>query len=207
MKNKILFLKHSLTEGRNQLLNSIMTHIIGSNDTIWIKKTNEYLQDVGLNLDDVNNMSIEMIKNKITEFDTNKVNENISEKSTLYLYREFKKNVSEEKWFRNSYKHSIMMNARANTLKLGWRSYLHDDNSLCQLCSAQVETLEHFLIDCHKLQHIRQKYILLQRPEIENKVCTLKTLLLFDEEIDEYGTCIDAVYNLWKEREKLLGEK
>ena len=206
MKNKILFMKHALTEDRNQLLKSIMTHNISLNDTIWVKKTIQYLQEVELNVKDVCDMSIQMIKNKINEKDSDKWRNDIIGKSSLYLYRELKNNINEEKWFRNSYKHSIMMNARANTLKLGWRSYFHDNNSLCKLCNEQVETLEHFLIDCQRIQYIRQKYSLLQRPHIENKKDIMRTLLLFDEVIDDYETPINALYEMWKEREKLLAE-
>ena len=154
MKNKILFMKHALTEDRNQLLKSIMTHNISLNDTIWVKKTIQHLQEVELNVKDVCDMSIQMIKNKINEKDSDKWRNDIIGKSSLYLYRELKNNINEEKWFRNSYKHSIMMNARANTLKLGWRSYFHDNNSLCKLCNEQVETLEHFLIDCQRIQYV-----------------------------------------------------
>ena len=72
IKNKILFLKHALTEDRNQLLQSIMMHNINLNDTIWIRKTKQYLQDIGLDVNDICTLSVQMIKNKINEYDTNK---------------------------------------------------------------------------------------------------------------------------------------
>ena len=34
----------------------------------------------------------------------------------------------------------------------------------------------------------------------------MKTLLLFDEVIDDYETPINALFEMWKEREKLLAE-
>ena len=100
------------------------------------------------------------------------------------------------------------MNARANTLKLGWRKHFHDNNSLCKLCNKQVETLDHFLIECHRTQPTRQKYLILQWPQIENKNNLIKTLLLFDDGIDDdKQTYIDALDEIWKEREKLLESK
>ena len=90
-------------------------------------------------------------------------------KTTLSLYRTRKSRVKEEKWFHNEKKCNIMMRARSNTLSLGWRKFGMEEEKKCKLCQKEEETLEHFLVECIKLQETRSRYIELQRPNTENR--------------------------------------
>ena len=47
------------------------------------------------------------------------------------------------------------------------------------LCSSEIETLDHFLIECPKLQIVRQQYVELQRPTNMNKNEIMALILLF----------------------------
>ena len=98
-----------------------------------------------------------------------------------------------------------MINARSNTLKLGWREFGLDSSKSCKLCGAEVETLQHFLIDCPRLQFVRDEHIQLQRPFIERKndIMALMLLLNVNEENDYY---IEILRKLWRERKKIILE-
>ena len=61
-----------------------------------------------------------------------------------------------------------MMKARSNTMKLRWRNWGTDEEKICQTCNCEVETLEHFLIDYHPLQEVRNQVVDLQWPKNEN---------------------------------------
>ena len=69
-------------------------------------------------------------------------------KSTLTMYRN---NIQEKKWMKNGQKCSTMMKIRSNSLKLRWREFNNAADKFCNLCSTEVGTLEHFMLDCIKL--------------------------------------------------------
>ena len=125
-------------------------------------------------------------------------------KSTLQRYKEYKNFIEETKWFRNGFQYSLMMKARADVLKLNWRNHGDTPNKLCKLCNEQNETLEHFLIDCNKLQIIRNKHTILQRPMIENKETIISKILLLDFEEDNIKYYLSILSQLWTTRNQLL---
>ena len=113
-------------------------------------------------------------------------------------YREEKQKIEEVKWFKNGYKFSVMMQARSDTLLLGWRDFKDEKGKLCKLCNQMVvETLEHFLIKCPGLQEVRNKYVFLQLPRQEDEEALIKMMLLLkiDTEISNF-TMINCVASL-----------
>ena len=98
-----------------------------------------------------------------------------------------------------------MMRARSDTLKLQWREWATESGKMCRMCKTQVETLDHFLVDCSKLQETRMKYIELQWPKGEKVDELINRILLLDErnrENSEYY--IDMLWDLWMERKKQM---
>ena len=67
-----------------------------------------------------------------------------------------------------------MMQARSNTLDLGWRNRNSNSDKICKLCNLEIETLTHFLLNCHKLHDIRNSYAPLQLPQPEGNLELLK---------------------------------
>ena len=86
-----------------------------------------------------------------------------------------------------------------------WRNWDIGQNKMCDLCSNEIETLEHFLLDCTKLQIARNYYLELQRPINCNKNEILAIILLLkisNDQPDSYF--IDMIQNLWTQRNKIL---
>ena len=97
------------------------------------------------------------------------------------------------------------MRARSNTLKLKWRNWGLHENKICDLCLSEIETLDHFLIECPKLQIVRQQYVELQRPTNLNRNEIMAMILLLKKYTDQSDIYfIDMIYNLWNERNKML---
>ena len=99
-----------------------------------------------------------------------------------------------------------MMRARSDTLKLQWREFGCEDLKICKMCKKEVESLQHFLIDCDKLQDIRDEYIELQRPVIQNVSDIMRNLLLFNQVDDKTEYYLDIVNRLWNKREERTKE-
>ena len=134
--------------------------------TSWSKISNSYLKETNINIYNISQLCIKLIKNKINDLDSDKWKNKMINLSTLSRYRSQKESIQETKWFRNGNKFSLMMKARANVLKLNWRNQGNEELKKCSLCKCHIETIDHFLLDCDKLQLIRNKYLILQRPQI-----------------------------------------
>ena len=201
IKGKILYLKHAL-QGPNGLLKEIITVELEREETRWMKDVSSYMGSLGINKSYIENNTIAELKRVVNKWETKIWIQGMSNKSTLQIYRMYKKEVKEEKWFRNGEKWSVMLKARSNTLKLRWREWATQENKKCGLCDGDVETLEHFLIICPKLQEERSKYVELQMPREENTNTTIATILLFREDKNP-AYYIDMLWNLWIARRKL----
>ena len=79
---------------------------------------------------------------------------------------------------------------------------MFEDAKVCLLCGDGVETLEHFVLDCSKLEHIRMRYVELQRPMIEQRDKIVRDLLMFGDKSADYY--VNIVWEIWKERKKLM---
>ena len=65
----------------------------------WTNKTKDYMNKININIDFVKQNSINKIKSKINEWDSNVWRDGCSKKSTLSFYHMYKDNIMEEKWF------------------------------------------------------------------------------------------------------------
>ena len=205
MKNKINYLKYALHDTKNNLLKNIMKREIRNNSK-WSKITQEYMKRIRITQEELKDISKEKIRRLVNEWDTLEWKKQMINKKTLTIYRTRKRNIMEEKWFTNNRKSTLMMKARSNTLKLGWREFGLEDTKICMLCNMEIETLEHFLLDCHELQKKRENYIELQRPWIKDKNNLIARMLILEEK-DKTEYYLDMLEEIWKEREKRLEER
>ena len=151
-----------------------------------------------INFNDVMNKNKNEIIKILNDFDNLEWKEKMINKSTLSLYSQYKLNIEEESWYRNGFKYSIMMKVRSNSLKLNWRNWGFEQQKICSLCNEGIETLEHFIILCHKLQSSRNKYIELQKPIKEDNRKTIASVILLDENREQSNEYyINMIYHLW----------
>ena len=205
IKNKISFLKHCLGTEEDTMLKQIVKSGIENRKTKWAKQVIRYLEIIDLNLNQLILIKKAMLENKIRNWDTEKWKEEVARKSTLNIYSILKDKPDEVKWYRNGIKFSLMMQARADALNLGWRGFELDKSKICKICECgEEETLLHFILDCARLQGIRMKYLLTQLPRQENKRKLLLTILLLDVNQEELADLMtNLIYELWVERLKI----
>ena len=92
--------------------------------------------------------------------------------------------IGEIKWFRNSFKYTLMMRARSNTLNLAWRDWSLNASKNCKLCNDEIETMKHFLLDCPALQSFRNAFICLQLPRNMDENSIITEILLLSNVYD-----------------------
>ena len=205
MKSKLLYLKHIFDPEGNELIRQIFDREREDGRSKWIIKVEEYMEAIGIDYRFIRERKINEIKRKIDEWDTDEWMKGMNAKTTMKIHRKFKNEIREEKWFRNGHKWSIMMNARADTLKLRWREWQTDEGRNCPMCGYREETREHFILECVKLEQIRCKYIELQRPMNDDPEMIIASVLLYNKNTwNEKEYFVDMIYELWNERKKMI---
>ena len=116
------------------------------------------------------------IKKRIRKEDTRKWKEELGSKSSLNLYKRFKKEIKEERVYDNRFSARLLGRARANTLDLNDRKRFQRGDTSCGLCRAEKEDLCHCLLECRELEHRRIR-TLLEKAREESDEETMGTLL------------------------------
>ena len=106
---------------------------------------------------------------------------------------------------KNEQKYSTMMKIRSISLKLRWRAFNNAADKTCNLCSIEVETLEYFMLDCIKLNELREEFLHLQLPRNKNRAELINAISLFHKDaffLEEYF--LNMMQRLWILRNLLL---
>ena len=125
-------------------------------------------------------------------------------KSTLKLYRDYKKNIKEQ-WIDNTEDSKLQVRGRTNTLNLNWRNRHQGKSKQCPTCECEIETLEHFLIECNHYTNIRLSFAFMREMHDISNEDKLKNILAFDTNLTLQEIEIRKKFMkvLWTERRKI----
>ena len=169
--------------------------------TPWILQIKEYMKELNLNLNKIENMSEKQLKQTINIWDKKEWEKEVGEKVTLNMYKKYKKNIKEEPWYDNKEKTMLMSRARLNTLDLNDRKRLIGEQTKCVMCDEENENLEHFLLYCPEYNNVRSKFRFMQQPYQEDKEELIAGILLFTElGKEESEDRKNLVKKLWEKR-------
>jgi len=171
----------------------------------WIRECDKYR--TRLNIDHDRTVTIkpnEYIDKKCKMFDDRRWKEDVESKSSLVMYRNWKKEIKEEKCYNGSYASRLWLEARSNTLKLGDRKRFTGEETKCSLCGYEEENLKHFLLECPKLSVIRSEIKELQQPYEECLENVIARFLFDDCNVEMKMASLQKLY---KKREQLEKER
>ena len=120
------------------------------------------LKKLNIQYEEISTLSIENIKKKARQWDTEKWKEDMNKKSSLKIYREFKLEIKEEKIYDNRDSSKYLFQARTNTLPLNTTRRHIGGDTKCELCNSENEDLIHFLLECKGLEHKRNQQIMMK---------------------------------------------
>lgn len=204
IKNKIMFVKHVLDDEANALVKEIFLKQFYGTETEYIKKIKQYMKILDVNLESINNLTREKIKEKVNRVDSEMWKAEMENKETLTIYKSYKVKISEIKWYDNTLKTNLMIKARTDTLELNWRKRHKQESTQC-ICGYENETLEHFILDCEEYSDTRKKFDFAQQPYIENRSELMANVLLFQtKDSTEIEKRKDYILELWLIRKKKL---
>ena len=143
------------------------------------------MSEININTTDIMKLSKDNIINKIKAWDTNKWKIDMHTKTTLQLYKKYKLHICEESWIDNSEGSKLLVQGRTNTLNLNWRNRFQNKNETCPCCDNEIETLEHFLLDCPTYGNIKVNFEFWKKLEGKRKEEKLANILAFENLTNE----------------------
>ena len=191
----------STMEGKFENVKEMMKDTIRVEKGNWYKRANSYRQELGLEWEELYNMSKVELKEKIRKWDTEEWEKEINLRSTLKYYREGKSKIGYENCYRNSRDSIYYARARTNSLKLEeamGRGNEHYDRT-CKLCGQEEEDLLHFVLKCSTLEN-KRNYRLIDS-KIEDLEQRLIDVLYRQENRRGVGWMIRA---MWMKRKDIL---
>ena len=175
--------KMKILRGNNELLKKIL-ELMTERNMRWVKETNRYMELVGIRDRELIEMSKEALKERTKKWDTKLWEEEIGNKSSRKIYREWKKEIIEEKVYDNRLFSVILYNARTNCLPLADRKRFVRESTECKLCGETEEDLVHFILYCPAFREERINCSALQQPYIENTDHIIGNFLFSEHEIE-----------------------
>ena len=93
----------------------------------------------------------------------------VETKTSLKVYKRWKLKIKEDDIYDNTPQSRILFQAMTDTLPLNARKRFTKERIHCDLCEAENEDINRFLLECPTLSEVRVKRHELQKPYLENK--------------------------------------
>ena len=167
MKGRLLLLK-IVMEGRNYFLAEVVMEMNAEAKNKW---QNKNVRET-LKITDANLLTLKErdIKKKIKYCDLQIWKEEVGEKSSLEVYRNWRNNIGmQDEVYENSPLSIILYKCRSNTLQLNNRKKFQDESTTWIMCTTENEDLRHFLLKCPGYSQERQELKALHQPYIEDE--------------------------------------
>ena len=176
-----------------------------------MKQLNKYRLDLHFTLHTIEYSKPQYIRKILKKFDDKLWHEDLQNKNSLILYREYKHVIRDEQdLYDNSAAATILFRARTGILKLTIERRHTDGYTNCEICKASTtEDIEHVLLDCGALSSTSQYVIGLQRPYKENRETHIAEFLLFNNKINRNIIIrnTDDLQKLWQHRNSIMLQK
>jgi len=201
VKMRLRYWRH-LDGGENDMLRKIADDMEKKNHR-WMRENMKYIDMLGWTKEDMKAANGDKIAKQVTDWDSRKWRQELEQKSSLEIYREWKPAIVEEDCYDNGECSRIWFEARTNTMQLRNRRRFEGGNTECILCGYENEDLEHFLLWCERLSDERRQIPDFEQPYEEDKKQIIGRYLFGggDAEIRK-----EKMYVMYKKREKLSKE-
>jgi len=203
MKSRIIRTKlqyrRRVEQGNNELLKKVMKSAI-EDGSEWGKEFKKSLEWIGMSEEWLVGATGKDVKRAVADRVHEEWIQEMEERSSLKIYRQFKKEMKEED-FDGGMESSIWFAARTGSMRLACRRW-SGENEDCGMCGEGREDEEHFILECGRLEHIRWRVVELQRPRREEQDMTLG-LFLFGAGCT-VGDRRRVLSDMWSFRERVL---
>ena len=184
-------------QGENALMKKILERLAMANGP-WMRWSKKYLECVGLCYNDLKTMTGDQVKRAVAVMAEREWREEVEKRSTLNVYRMFKKDMKEEE-YDGGFESVVWFRARTNCLELNGVKR-EEEERICGVCGLEVEDLRHFVARCVELESERREAVELQRPRWSDEVQVVGRFLF-----PEVGPGNRRVLcKMWRKRRRIL---
>ena len=201
MEGHLQYVRSTL-QGKNELLKEIIRTQLEEKRSKWAKTTLEYLATIQVKVFELESMDKTEMKGRLRDWDNQQWISEVKSKSSISMYQSCKKEIKEETVYDNTPASTILFRARTNTLPINERRKHVNENTSCELCGAEVETIKHFLLFCPALTETRRSITALQQPYSEDTDKIMENFLFKMDSPQGKQERKHDLYNLWRCREK-----
>ena len=167
MKLKLTMLHHAL-QNTNRLRNIIIREWqLTSNGNNWIKVCKVYLKDIGINLDQLEEIERKVLEKKIKQIEKKAWKEELNSKSSLQYYKQVKKDIKEERMWKNSQDETVIRLFQSGSILTKDKVGKSDNEKKCSICH-ETETLYHLVKSCNKFENLRLNYDIKMEDNMED---------------------------------------
>ena len=142
-------------------------------------------------------MKPHQIRKKINEYDSKIWEEEMRTKTSLGIYKRFKKGIKDERIYDNRRSSDLLFRARSNTLALNIEKRHKGGNTECELCHTGDEDIRHFMLECWVLED-KRNHLLMRKYWKQDKEEMIGDMLFDNKEIEKVKEMID---NMWQKRQ------
>ncbi len=120
--------------------------------------------------ENIKNETKESIRKKMIEVDARGWMTEMSDKSSVKIYRKWRRAIGgQEEIYNNDQASVILFKSRTNNLRLNDRKRFWDGSTIWDLCGSEREDLKHFMLWCPANTQERRKSERLQQPYPEEE--------------------------------------
>ena len=198
MEGHLQFIRDAF-QRRNELILKIVKLQMEDGRSKWSKTAKAYMETLNLTMTTLGSLKKEELKSAVQEWDNQRWLQEVQSKSTLGLYGTNKEEIIEEAVYDNTPASAILYRARSNTLPLNDRKRHTNEDTTCDICREEEETLAHFILHCPALSETRRRIVCLQKPFIQDEANILGNFL-FDK--TALANNKEDLYKLWRSRDR-----
>ena len=168
-EGQLKYIRYVLEEG-NGLVRSIGEEIIVRRQQKWVYAILNEARKEGVIENGVKGETKESIRRKMRELDTREWKREMDGKTSLTIYRKWRQEKGgQEEIYSNDYGSQLLFKCRTNNLQLNDRKRFRGEETTCDVCGAEREDLNHFLLWCAGYCEERRKSVKSQQPYVREE--------------------------------------
>ena len=158
VSGRLQYLRGTL-QGKNEMLKEVIGEMREGNKSKWMRNTMLCLEQVGLMM-----KMTKGIKKHIKQWDRRQWRNEVQSKTSLTIYFTWKEELEEEYFLDNTPKSVVLFRVRSNCLLLKDRKRYTGEDTTCQSCMQECESIKHLILSCPAYGILRTHSIHLQQP-------------------------------------------
>ena len=152
-----------------------------------------YLKKLGISFEQMVGMKKGQIVRRILKYDSIRWYDDMLTKTSLGIYSRKKREIKDERIYYNNRASELLFRARSNTMDLNTDKRHRGESELCDLCERGTENLKHFILECCRLEDVRDQQIMTKYWKADKEEM-IGDMLLDRKETERVGKMIEEMY-------------